>query len=430
MHGTSCASCEVVLEREIRKIPGVVSVEASHGAGKVTVTVADGVRLTTDDLARAVGTGKYRFSEGEGKVRTDWSRVAGAALLVVVLYLAFDRLGILRFSPDVSASAGYGAVFVVGIVAAFSSCTAVVGGLIAAVSARYAATHVHGAMAQKMRPHVLFNVGRIVGFAGFGALVGLLGGALQLSTTANGVLVTLVALLMIGLGVQLMGVFPAGAFAVRPPKWLSHRIHSLSESDRPWVPLVLGALTFFLPCGFTQSMQLYALSTGSPVTAALVMTVFVLGTTPALLGVGYVTSAAKGVTLKRLTQLIGAVVVTLGIANVTNGATLLGFVAPSTGATAVQAVQQESNEQIIEMEIGSSGYAPSTLRVKVDVPVRWEIYGDDFMGCASTLVMPAFNIQKNIIPGFNEIRFTPTKTGKFVFTCSMGMVRGVMIVER
>lgn len=431
VHGTKCASCEIILERELRTIPGVERVVASHNAGEVVLTVSDGARVTAADLTRAASDHGYRFSETAARPRFAWSRLAVAVGVVAILYFVLDRLGVLRFSPDVSATAGYGAVFLVGLVAAFSSCTAVVGGLIAAVSARHAHRHGSETLEKKMRPHLLFNLGRAIGFAGFGALVGLLGSVLQLSSTANGILVAVVAVLMIGLGIQLMEIFPKGTVALRPPKWLSHRIHDLADSDKPWVPLVLGALTFFLPCGFTQSMQLYAMSTGDPLQAALVMLVFVLGTTPALLGIGYVTSAAKGLTLRRLTQAVGAFVVVLGLTNVVNGATLLGVVVPqSSGTDVMDALQAVNGEQIIEMEVTSAGtYAPNVIRVKEGIPVRWDIYGAEFMGCANTLVLPAFHVQENLQPGFNEVNFTPTKSGKFTFSCSMGMVRGTMIVE-
>ena len=46
---------------------------------------------------------------------------------------------------------------------------------------------------------------------------------------------------------------------------------------------VLGVATFFLPCGFTQAVQVYALSTGSPLTAGAIMAVFAIGTAPGLL---------------------------------------------------------------------------------------------------------------------------------------------------
>lgn len=433
VRGTTCASCEIVLERELGKLPGVRRVDASHHGGHVTLTLNEGAKVTVADLENAVGRHGYRFTADALPTQPpfSWQRLLGAVAVVAFLYLVLDRVGVLRYSPDVGATAGYASVFVVGLVAAFSSCTAVVGGLIAAVSARHATRHGSESIKHKMRPHLLFNLGRVVGFAGFGALIGLLGSALQLSSTANGVLVVVVAVLMLALGVQLMELFPRAALSIRPPKWLAHRIHALAESDKPWVPLALGALTFFLPCGFTQSMQLYALSTGDPMQAAIVMVVFALGTAPALLGIGYVTSAAKGSTLRQLTKAVGALVVALGISNVVNGATLLGIMPTfGSGAEVVDVVNLIDGEQVIEMEVTEYGvYAPDVLRVKQGIPVRWQIYGADFMGCASSLVMPAFKIQKALRPGFNEVTFTPTKTGKFTFSCSMGMVRGTMIVE-
>lgn len=48
------------------------------------------------------------------------------------------------------------------------------------------------------------------------------------------------------------------------------------------MPVLVGGATFFLPCGFTQSMQLYTLTTGSFSTGALTMFCFALGTFPVL----------------------------------------------------------------------------------------------------------------------------------------------------
>src|SRR3989339_280669 len=340
VHGTHCASCEIVLERELKTLAGVTHVEASHQAGEVTLTVSDDVTLGSHDLDKLMGKHGYTFSSLSVKHEqtVNWSRIGGALVLVIAVYLLAKWSGVLTFSPNVQSGAGLGAVFVIGLVAAVSSCTAVVGGLIAAFSSRYAKEHPNATFHAKMVPHVLFNVGRLVGFAGFGAIVGLLGKSISLSTQMNGVLVIAVAVLMIGLGIQLMDAFPS-SYAIRPPKWLSHRIHALSQSDKPWVPAVLGAMTFFLPCGFTQSVQLFALSTGSPTQAALTMLVFALGTAPALVGIGAATSSMRGGGLGKLTKVVGAFVIVLGLTNVANGAALLGFtgvadVEESTGSFA------------------------------------------------------------------------------------------------
>ena len=49
-----------------------------------------------------------------------------------------------------------------------------------------------------------------------------------------------------------------------------------------FAPFIAGIATFFLPCGFTQSMQFAALSSGSFAGGGLIMGTFVLGTFPML----------------------------------------------------------------------------------------------------------------------------------------------------
>jgi sulfite exporter TauE/SafE len=49
-----------------------------------------------------------------------------------------------------------------------------------------------------------------------------------------------------------------------------------------WAPVLIGIGTFFLPCGFTQAMQIAALSSGSFISGFLIMSAFALGTLPVL----------------------------------------------------------------------------------------------------------------------------------------------------
>lgn len=357
-----------------------------------------------------------------------WKRFGGALLLIWAAYLILTETGIAQISPDLDVAAGFGAVFLIGLVAAFSSCTAVLGGLIVAASTAAAKRYPNASFAVKFRPHLVFNLGRLIGFISFGAFIGLIGGAISLSPGVNAVLVGVVALMMIGIGANLLDVFPRGV--LHPPKWVTQKIHGLSESDHPFVPFVLGALTFFLPCGFTQSMQLYALSTGNPVQAAMVMGIFALGTLPALVGIAAAASATRGNTLRHVSKAAGAVVVALGLINIGNSATLLGFSTPSIQAAPTGVSQIVNGEQIIQMEVTNYGvYQPDILRVKAGTPVRWQIYGGTSMGCASSLVMRAFSLNQRLSVGLNEVTFTPTVPGRYPFSCSMGMVRGTMIVE-
>ncbi len=431
--GTTCRSCEVLIERELKKISGVLHVNVSHKKSTVTMTVDDGVSLSPGRLQQVLQDHEYTFSDVKGERPAASSVLArlGAGLVAVLgLYLLLDQTGLLVFSPNVDRVTSLGSIFVIGLVAAFSSCTAVVAGFVVALAAKSAAQQTTLTFREKMTPHLQFHLGRVAGFGVFGALIGWLGQAFTLSTTLNAVLIVVLAVFMILLGVSLMDILPKGFVLPGPPKWLSHRIHDLVHSDRQGVPYILGAATFFLPCGFTQSMQLFAMSTGDPLLSALVMMTFALGTLPPLLGLSYGALRLKGNGLTWFTRAAGVFVVVLGIANVTNGAAVLG-VTP-TGITSTEpssAIEMRDGKQVIRMDVTPYGYyEPDVLTVVVDVPVRWEVTGADFMGCADTLVMRAFGVNTTLEEGLNVIEFTPTKTGTFTFSCSMGMVRGTMQV--
>ncbi len=434
--GTTCHSCEVLLERELKSLDGVIDVRASHSSGCVDVTTAKGITLTSESLNQHMSSSKYRFSswqEGATSSGLDWQRIGGIALIVFALWVLFDRFGVLSVSPSLNGTVGLASIFFIGVVASLSSCTAILAGFILALSSTHAQRHASESAHDRLRPHILFNLGRLIGFAGFGALVGYLGSLLVLSPSLNALFVIVVAVLMLGIGANLLHLVPKGTLQLTPPKWLTRQIHDLQDSKHPAVPFVLGALTFFLPCGFTQSVQLYALSTGDAATAAAIMAIFALGTAPVLLGLGAATSIAHGKTLKRVTQIAGILVLVIGLSQLRNGAALLGVATPGAVTQAKLAVAQDAliladGKQIIQMEIASGFYAPDVLQVVEDIPVEWQIYAPQFMGCADTLVSRGLGITTRLKPGDNTIAFTPTEPGKHTFSCSMGMVRGTMVV--
>lgn len=425
-----------MLERELKKIPGVLDVRASHAASCVDLTLAKDAQLTASDLAQQMTGSKYRFSSWqECPTSHSWNlqRIGGVMVLVLAIWYVLNQLGLLSVSPSVSNTGGLIGILVIGLIASLSSCTAILSGLIVALSANHAKTHSTESTHNRLRPHILFNLGRLIGFGVFGAAIGVIGSIFSLSPGLNALFVVVIALFMLGLGANLLDLVPNGAFAIRPPKILTRSIHALQDSHHPAVPFVLGALTFFLPCGFTQSVQLFALSTGNPYTAASIMIVFALGTLPVLLGLGAATSVAHDRRLKQITQVAGVLVLVIGLSQLLNGMTLLGVSSPGDVAkekveAAQQAVTIVDGKQIIQMELSSGFYAPDVLQVVEDVPVDWEIFAPEFMGCAETLVSRGLGISTRLKPGDNLVTFTPKDPGKYVFSCSMGMVRGTMIV--
>src|SRR3954453_21289998 len=157
---------------------------------------------------------------------------------------------------------------------------ALVGGLVLAVSARYAKRHPEGSLGHRLRPHLAFQFGRVLGFTLFGGLLGLLGSSLSVSGRPLAFFMILVAVVMGLVGVQLTHVSPRLGGGLTLPPLLATKL-GLDRVDGGYVDAraaLLGAGSFLLPCGFTQAVQVYALSTGDPIRGALIMGGFALGT--------------------------------------------------------------------------------------------------------------------------------------------------------
>ena len=166
---------------------------------------------------------------------------------------------------------------------------AVVGGLVLAISSKRNQNHTGQSFGARIVPHFRFNAGRILGFAVLGGILGVIGQAISLSPFAMSVMMFAVGGVMLLLGVSLSQLFPkVDALSTTPPalRATSVRTNPPRYRSTPFSggtmfrSFISGILTFFLPCGFTFAMQLYAMSTGSFRMGALVMVLFAVGTLP------------------------------------------------------------------------------------------------------------------------------------------------------
>ncbi len=449
IHGMHCASCEVLIERKFKKVSGVEKVYVSHHNGKAELYCsADPNIHELDGLVKLDG---YRVSPWENHHQVvhpethkntwkDYFQIGGMFLVLVSLYYILRQFDLLP-TIAISAQMSYGVVFLIGLFAAVSTCIAVVGGLLLAVAEKFNASHPELSGIQKFRPHMYFNAGRMVGYTGFGAAVGGLGSALTLSPQVNGYLTILVSVGMLLLGFQLLHLFPwLRRFSPKMPKFISHKVHDLSSKDSKGAPFILGASTFFLPCGFTQALQLYVLASGDWKVGALTMLVFSFGTLPALLSLSAITSFAKGAFQRHFLKFAGVLVVLLAIFNINNGFALAGvnFDLASAfrshngtiEARATPTSQIVDGKQIVDMTVSGYSYSPSKFTVVQGVPVEWRIDGRNAVGCGQVLVMPTLGVSKYLSPqGITTITFTPTETGTIPFSCSMGMMtRGAAFI--
>jgi sulfite exporter TauE/SafE len=236
-------------------------------------------------------------------------------------------------------------------------------------------------------------LGRIISYFVFGGIIGYAGSFFQLSSSVLGLLTVAVGLVMLLLGSQLIDIVPfLKTISFTLPKSL-HKLLGINKKTSAEYSnknaSILGASTFFLPCGFTQAMQLYAISTGSPLQGALTLGVFALGTTPGILGIGGLTSIVKGESSKLFFKTAGVIVMFLALFNVSNGLNLLGVKAVFA-QNKIESVDKNvkivNGVQVVKMTQKTNGYSPNTFTIKKGVPVKWIINSESVYSCAASIV--------------------------------------------
>ncbi len=441
--GMHCRSCELLIEDELKNIKGVKSVDISHRTGSATIQF-EGKHLDHGDVVHAVKQAGYELGTNErpplfSKNSNDYAELGFGLVILILVYFIAKSLGL--FDLNLVASNNFSSlpvVLLVGLTAGISTCMALVGGLVLGVAGRFSQDNPNASPSEKFVPHVFFNLGRLVSFFLLGGVIGLIGSAFQLSSSISGLLIILVGLSMIVLGLQLTNIFPRlSSLSLTLPKGISKLLGISTHKDAAYShknAALMGALTFFVPCGFTQAIQLYAMTTGSFMTGALTMAVFALGTAPGLLSLGGITSFVKGKSSGLFFKFVGLVVIAMAFFNISNGLTLAGIKKNNTVNTIQTEVEDknvkmENGIQVVRMEQNAQGYYPDVFTVKKNIPVKWIVKSVYPYSCASSLVVQKLKIRTNLTEKEQVFDFTPTEAEEIPFSCSMGMYSGTIIVK-
>lgn len=327
------------------------------------------------------------------------------AVLLIALSLLLQRTGLLNYSMTTPKGAiELGTVFGIGLVAAVSTCMALVGGMLLSVSAAWKQDNPKKTALQTFEPLLYFNIGRLLGYFVFGGFIGFLGSRFFFSPSITSIITILLAFLMIVLGLRILKIVPKQYCRLPFSPRLMKKMKELEQTGNPFAAGLLGALTFFVPCGFTQSMQLLALSSGSFLGGGFIMLAFAFGTLPALLGISFLSSIVQGRALRLFLTFSGTAVVLLGIQGIGNGLALAGIdpvhatigsfystPAPSTDDPYVTVDAQ--GRQIIAMYVSDKGYNPTSFTAEKNRETWiYVIAKGQLAGCASFMNVPAFGL--------------------------------------
>lgn len=166
-----------------------------------------------------------------------------------------------------------------------------------------------------------YNIGRISSYAMAGALIGLLEMMLSLPFAqghGHRVLQLLSATVMASAGLYIAGWFPRFAYIEKIGSKFWKKIEPFGRKLMPIKTrlhaFLFGVVWGWLPCGLVYAALALAAATGDSLRSSLTMLAFGLGTLPAVIGVGIMTSALTRLArMKHFRLLVGLFMITLAL---------------------------------------------------------------------------------------------------------------------
>ncbi len=337
------------------------------------------------------------------------------------------------------------AVLGAGLLAGATTCAVAQGGLLVGLIARQKrSAALAGAPApvtgvgDDLVPVAGFLLGKLVSLSLAGLLLGALGSLVELDAKIGGVANLAAGAVMVLLGLSTLGVRPFDRIVLAPPASWSRMVRRSTRSSSAFAPFLLGLATLVIPCGVTISMMLLAATSGSALTGAAVMAVFVLGTAPMFAVFGFVTQRYAGRESRGLGLALGAVVVAIGLVTLNGGLASLG--SPLTAQRAVAAVRGGGEAvappplvdgvQVLTMDATPGGYEPSVVGARAGVPTRLVLRTHDTNSCIIFTVLPSFGFQTTLpATGERVIDLGTLPSGDIPVSCSMGMYTATISVR-
>lgn len=178
---------------------------------------------------------------------------------------------------------------------------------------------------------LLYNFGRIVTYAGLGAIFGLLGQGVALAGLQRWVSLTLGAIILIGLLVAPQ--FTNRVPVTRGVNWLKSALGTMLQRRVLPAMFGIGLLNGLLPCGLVYVASAAATATGDVLSGMQYMIAFGLGTLPMLLAISLLGTKLQFALRFKVQRLIPASLLIVGLLLLLRGMALgIPYVSPKLPA--------------------------------------------------------------------------------------------------
>ncbi len=309
------------------------------------------------------------------------------------------------------------------------------------------ASTARASLTDDLTPVMAFLTGKLVSHTIVGFVLGAIGSAIGFNPRLGAAAQWVAGALMIVLGLGSLNVPGFRALQFTPPASWLNVVRKSTRSQSAAAPFLLGLAIMFVPCGVTISMEVLAASSGSPLTGALVMALFVIGTAPMFTLYGYLSQRLRF--NKVMAYSLGVLVIAFGLITVNAGLvaagsplSVQGLRASLSGSAKVSASSplafttplkpgaRPGPLQVFNIRASGAGYAPSDITAKPNAPIRLTFTTNGEWSCIRATTMPSLGKQV-ILPqtGSGNIDLGILAPGDYPIACSMGMYSATLHVS-
>lgn len=443
--GMQCAECENHIVEAVAELPGIIKARASFTDETLTLDLDDDI-ISLKTVCAAVKSAGYECSNRARHKPAGLGRrlfLIVIAIAGIILLLQLNKWVQLDLSlEDIGQTANYGLLFLVGVLTSFH-CIGMCGGFV--ISYTVAGTN-SGKPAYLN--HLLYGLGKTLSYSGFGALFGLIGGALTFTLGMRSMVSAVAGVFLMLYGLSMMDAFSGlRRLHLRLPTFINRfLVHRRQRTSNPFIIGLLNGL--MIACGPLQAMYIMAAGTGSALTGATLLAVFALGTLPVMLAFGYFAGMISSNATRRFMKISAIIILLLGAAMLNRSLLIsgTGYDVNSLLSRASQALKAhfmtwqhdhadagshlQEGYQVIYMEAEAMAYKPDEFTLRYGVPVKWIINVKELSSCNKRIIIPALEMGIDLKPGLQVVEFTPRQVGAISWSCYMGMIPGTFIVKK
>ena len=344
-----CISCEMILEKAFKDINSIDIISINHKKWILELDIK-----SNDDYKKVLKIiNDNNFEIIEKSIETNKSlklekilkNIAVYLWLVVFIYI-FSLIDLYKYLPD-TPNLNYWWAFLMWIIASLSTCLAITWWIIIWFS-KYI-DESKGVIAH-IRVQLLFQIWRILWFFILGWILWQIGSILSISFWFTSIFTFLIWFLFLYMWLNTVWILPSlTKFWFHLPKSFANKIEKFKN---PLFAPIIWAMTFFLPCGFTQTLQVIAIWSGGFMTWAMIMAIFAIWTSPVLFSVWIWSSYFRENKFWFLNKIMWIILILFGIFTISNAYNLLSV--PSKNIEQIEIIEEENMQEEIKQEVDES----------------------------------------------------------------------------